>query len=893
MPVAQVLRELKSNRDGLSQREAKRRLRRDGLNKLPEFKTDSLFAIFLHQFKSPFIYILLVAGGLVLATGETVDGFIIIAVLLFNSVIGTIQEGKARNILVALKKITKTQAAVQRDGKEMIIPDENVALGDVVILREGEKVPADAKILCASSLQINESSLTGESLPVHKTEEKSGLHTEDSAVFLKNIVFRGTNVVSGTGKAIVFATGRETSIGKIAEKIAGIEEDLPLKNNIRYLSRIVIGVVGFSILVLALFGYWAGYSIDTIFSVAVSIAVSVIPEGLPIVVTLILARGIWRMGEKKVLVKKMQAIEALGQMKVLVIDKTGTLTKNELIVRDIWTNNKSFQASGEGYDPKGGIFLNDAEVEPLNHEELLLAGKIAAFCGSSHLSLDRRSKIWKVSGDPTEAALLVFSQKMGFKKDDLLSEMPKLDEIPFNYESRYHAVLNQESKKKFLSVVGAPETILKLSPKIWANGKHEALGREERKAMKSIFVAMSRKGLRVLAFAFKNSKNTSLKKSDINELTFAGFFGIGDEVRKNVAESVELVKNAGIRLAMATGDNEMTAGAIAKEAGIYQKGDRIVLGRELEKLNSRQMASRLDSVSIFARVTPFHKLRIIDAYKKRGEVVAMTGDGVNDALSLVSADVGVAMGKIGTEVAKEASDIVLLDDNFGSIVNGVEEGRAIYTNIKKVILYLFSTSIGELLTIFGALFLGMPLPLLAAQILWLNLVTDGFLDVALAMEPKEENILKKSFKSSKKWLIDKLMAVRILTMAIPMAVGTLFLFSRLYQDDLSKAWTVSLTTLAVFQWFNVWNCRSGDKSVFRMNFFSNKYLAGATGIVIGLQLMAVYHPFFQRVLRTVPLNGMDWLVIVFVAFSIVIIEESRKAVYRKFFSCPELLTKKR
>lgn len=872
LPTDDIFKGLKSTRRGLSQKEAKKRLRRDGPNKLPEFKTDSLFIIFLRQFKSPFIYILLVAGGIVFATGEAVDGFIIISVLLLNSIIGTIQEGKARNILLALKKITKTQATVLRDGKETIISDEDVVVGDVVILREGEKVPADGMLLSSISLQIDESSLTGESLPVHKTEDDSD----------KNIVSKGTNIVSGTGTAIIVATGKDTSIGSIAEKIAKVEEELPLKNNIRYLSRLVIGVVGLSVVILAILGLWRGYPVQDIFATAVSIAVSIIPEGLPIVVTLILARGVWRMGERKVLVKKLQAIEALGQMKVMILDKTGTLTRNELVVREIWADGKSFEVSGEGYEPKGEIYLDGKEVEPLNHEELLLAGKIANVCSSSHLAQVGRSRAWKVSGDPTEAALLVYSQKTGFKKEDLESEMPKLDEIPFSYELRYHSVLNQDRKKKFLSVVGAPETVLKLSSKIWLNGKSEILDLKERKKIKSAFADMSKRGLRVLAFSFKHSEDKSLKKSNIGNLVFTGFFGIRDELRKNVAESVSLVKNAGISLVMATGDNEVTAKAIAEEAGIYQKGDGIILGSELDKLSPRQIASKLNAVSIFARVTPFHKLKIIGAYKKRGEVVAMTGDGVNDALSLVSSDVGVAMGKIGTEVAKEASDIVLLDDNFGSIVNGVEEGRSIYKNIKKVILYLFSTSVGELLTIFGALFLGMPLPILAAQILWLNLVTDGFLDMALAMEPNEKGLLTKTFKSSKKWLVDRLMTVRIFTMSIPMAVGTLILFSRFYQDDIAKAWTISLTTLAVFQWFNAWNCRSEDKSIFRTNPFSNKFLVGATGIVIGLQMLAVYNPFFQKVLRTVPLSGREWLIIIAVAFSIIVVEELRKTVYRKF-----------
>jgi len=867
LPIDDIFRELNSSPGGLSGREAKKRLRKNGPNKLPEPKVDSLFVIFLHQFKSPFIYILIAAAGLVFALGEIVDGFIIIFVLLFNSIIGTIQEGKARNILLTLRKFTKAQATVLRDGEEIVVPDEEVVVGDVIVLREGEKVPADGRILDSNSLKIDESSLTGESIPVHKTRED------------KNEVFKGTNIVSGTGTAIVTATGRNTSIGAIAEKISGIKDELPLKNNIRYLSRLVIGVVSFSIFVLAALSLQRGYSVETVFSMAVSIAVSVIPEGLPIVVTLILARGVWRMGKRKVLVKKLQAIEALGQMKVLVLDKTGTLTKNELVVREVRANGKIFEISGEGYNSKGEVFFEGKKVEPLNHEELILSGKISAFCSSAILTQLNQAKIWKVSGDPTEAALLVYSRKMGFKKEDLSSEMPKLDEIPFSYELRYHAVLNKDGERNILSVVGAPENVLELSSKIWMDGKIKKLSSYKKEKIKSEFVEMSRKGLRVLAFSFKYVANKKLKKSDVDNLIFVGFFGIRDELRNHVKRSVSLVKNAGINLVMATGDNEITAKAIAEEAEIYQKGDGIILGQELDKLNSRQILLKLKRVKIFARVTPFHKLKIIDAYKKRGEVVAMTGDGVNDALSLVSADVGVAMGKIGTEVAKEASDIILLDDNFGSIVNGVEEGRNIYKNIKKVILYLFSTSIGELLTILGALFFGMPLPILAAQILWLNLITDGFLDVALAMEPNEKGLLKKSFGSSKKWLIDKIMAVRMFTMSIPMATGTLFLFSQLYQDDLSKALTISLTTLAVFQWFNAWNCRSEDKSIFRMNFFSNRYLIGATGIVIVLQILAVYNPFFQKVLRTVPLGAREWLIIIAIASSIIVIEEVRKILY--------------
>ena len=391
---------------------------------------------------------------------------------------------------------------------------------------------------------------------------------------------------------------------------------------------------------------------------------------------------------------------------------------------------------------------------------------------------------------------------------------------------------------------------------------------------------MSQEGLRVMAFAIDPDTSKTLKPEKVKNLAFVGFYGMKDALRSEAVSALEKAMSAGIRVVMVTGDHKVTAEAIARDAGIYREGDIVLTGQDIDALSEKNLSEKLGLVSIFARVTPEHKLRIIKAYKARGEIVAMTGDGVNDAPSLVAADLGVAMGKIGTEVAKEASDIVLLDDNFGSIVSAVEEGRGIYKTIKKVILYLFSTSTGEVFTIAGALFIGIPLPILPAQIIWLNFVTDGFLDVALAMEPKEKGLLSGNFERPKKYLVDKLMAYRMLLMALPMAIGALYLFAQYYETDIAKAWTMSLTVLAVFQWFNAWNCRSEDKSIFKTNPLSNKFLVGATLAVIGLQLFAVYNPLMQKILRTVPLEATDWLVIIAIAASIVIVEETRKFFYR-------------
>ncbi len=600
-----------------------------------------------------------------------------------------------------------------------------------------------------------------------------------------------------------------------------------------------------------------------------------------IVNILVLATGVWRMSKRNVLVKKLHAVEALGQARVIAVDKTGTITKNEMVIQKVYVDEKFFEVGGIGYEPRGEIKRENNTIDPLNHPELLFTGKIAAFCANARVLFSEEEKTWRVAGDPTEAAMLIFAQKLGFHKDDLERESPLTSEIPFDYKFKYHATIHQTDGQKFLTVVGAPEAVLGLSQKIWHGGKSYHLPEEEKQKLESIFLSLSQEGLRVVALAESREVADTTKPETIDNLTFVGFFGMKDALRPEVAEAMQKAVSAGIRVVMITGDHKVTAQAIAKEAGIYQDGDTILTGPDIDAFSDAKLSEKLVRTSVFARVTPEHKLRIIKAYKARGEIVAMTGDGVNDAPSLVAADLGVAMGRIGTEVAKEASDIVLLDDNFGSIVSAVEEGRSIYKTIKKVILYLFSTSWGETLTIIGALLLGFPLPLLPAQIIWLNFVTDGFLDVALAMEPKEKGLLRGNFERPKKYLIDKLMVQRMFVMAIPMMIGTLFLFKGYFENDIAKAWTISLTTLAVVQWFNAWNCRHESKSIFQINPFSNKFLVGATLIVIFLQLLVIYNPLMQKFLRTTPLELSEWFVIIPIAASIVLVEEIRKFFYRR------------
>lgn len=865
---------------GLSLDTANKRLEQYGPNSLPEEKPRSALRIFINQFQSPLIYILLAASAIVFAMGEIIDGSIILAVLLFNAIVGVIQEGRAQNTLLALKKFVETNATVLRDGKEYIVPDYEVIPGDILILQEGEGIPADARIILSQNLKIDEASLTGESEPIYKsadTMERDDLPMAEQ----KNMAWKGTYVVAGNGRAIVVATGLETTIGRIAKQISSIDTEIPLKTNIRYLSRVIIATVAVIGTVLFIVGILSGHSVKEMFTTVVSLSVSIIPEGLPIVITLVLATGVWRMSKQNALVKKLQAVEALGQAQIIAVDKTGTITKNELIVREAWTDGKLFEIGGIGYEQKGEIKFKENVVSPANHNELLYLGKTASLVAGARISYVEETHEWHITGDPTEAALLVFAEKTGFHKDDFLRESPLISEIPFDYKLKYHATIHQVGESPLLTVAGAPETILTLCTDIRSDGKNHPLSKSEKEKLEGIFTRMSEEGLRVLAIAVRHDAPTQLKTESIHSLSFVGFFGMQDTLRPEVKEAMQRAKEAGVKVVMITGDHKITACAIAKEAGIYREGDTVLTGEEIEAMLNDELADQLAHTTVFARVTPEHKMRIINAYKDRGEIIAMTGDGVNDAPSLVAADLGISMGKIGTEVAKEASDIVLLDDNFGSIVSAIEEGRGIYKTIKRVILYLFSTSAGEVLVISVALFAGYPLPILAAQIIWLNFITDGFLDVALAMEPKEKGLLSEKFERPRKYIVDAHMVRRMLVMAIPMMLGTLFLFSRYFETNIAKAWTISLTTLAVFQWFNAWNCRSENKSIFSMNWLSNKYLVGATFLVIALQIIGIYAPIMQKILRTVPLDFSEWLMIISIAASIIIVEEFRKFFYKK------------
>ncbi len=918
--VQTVLSDLKTSTRGLTEHEVLERAKEYGTNTLPEAPKTSRFTIFLRQFQSSIIYILLIASTVVYILGEHVDASIILAVLIINAIVGTIQEGKAEDTLAALKSFATTTSTVVRDGAEDSIPDTELVVGDIIVLREGDKVGADARLIQITDLLMDESSLTGESEAVEKILEKiedtASLATESFKQ--RNMVFKGTTIQGGFALAVVTAVGVDTVIGNISGELSAITTDVPLKESIKKLSRWIIVIVLLVGVFTFFIGLLKGYSVTAMISIVIAMSVSAIPEGLPITVTLILAAGVYRMGKKNALVKKLQAVEALGHADVIATDKTGTLTMNQMMIQQVFSGGSLYDVSGVGYEPKGTLTKDELDlssggdassgnvgnkvrttIDAKLHNELLMLGKISALVSNSPIVYDESKQIWKrVGGDPTESALTVFSQKLGFLKDEILGEMPLLAEVAFSSDTKYHAVLHKDGIDTFYAVAGAPEVLLNKTQQYLKGNTNHDMTIGDREQIEKAIQTMASQGLRVIALATKkNPPKYAEEVGKLPELVFVGLVGISDALREGIFESVQKAQNAGITIVMITGDYVETAKAIAEKAGIYRAGDIAITGDDLALLTDDRLREVLPKVTVFARVTPEHKFKIVQLYRSLGKIIGMTGDGVNDALSLAAADLGIAMGKTGTEVAKEAADIILLDDNFKSIVSAIEEGRYIYHSIKKVITYLLATSIAEIFIIVGALIAGYPLALQPSQIIWLNFVTDGFLVLALAMEQNfaslgtssrggsatGANILRKPDSKSKS-LVTRSMQIRIVITALTMMIGTLAVFVAYLGNssvgdstaDYIKATTMALTVLAVFQWFNAWSCRSEHHSVFRIPLFSNIYLVWSTGIILVLQLLAVYWAPLQFILKTVPLNGSDWLVVLLVASSVVVVDEVRK-----------------
>lgn len=859
LPKKEIFERFETNDRGLSDQEASRRLGKYGQNKLSEKKRISPLEIFAGQFKNFLIIILLVAATLTFLVyifgdqerSNLIEAILILAIVLMIAVLGFIQEYRAEKSIDALKKLLAFKAKVIRDGNEKEIDTVGLVPGDIVVLEEGEKVPADIRLLEVASLQTNEASLTGESTPVTKIfEELSGdLQLADQ----KNMVFSATAISRGRGKGIVIATGDETQIGKIARSVAETEEEqTPIQKRLDRLAKILgLGTLVISAFVFIFILFFAkGFAdLDLVekllkaFVASVALAVAAIPEGLPAVVTISLAFGTQRMLKKNALVRKLSSIETLGSVDVIAADKTGTLTRGEMTVREIYFDTKVYSVTGNGYDTKGNFDLEGKSTNPSILIPLLEAG---LFCNNAKLV-----EGGKVLGDPTEAALLVSAYKAG------LEESPeRIYEVPFSSERKMMSVAVKKDSNIFIYSKGAPEILLSKCPTIFSGGREVELTNGEKKKILDENSKMANKALRVLGFAYKKVSN--LDKTNLeSDLVFVGLQAMMDPPREKIEELISQATESGIDVIMITGDHLATAVAVANEIGI--RGEAIT-GTDFEKMSDEDFSKKIAKIKIYARVNPEHKFRIVDTLKKHGHLVAMTGDGVNDAPALKRADIGIAMGINGTDVAKEASDMILLDDRFNTIISAIEEGRGIFDNIRKFVNYLLSCNVGEVIVVFLGLILFQDIILTAIMLLWINIVTDGIPAVALGLDPAEKGILRYSPKKFQEQIINKRVWLEIAFFGIALTVATLVLFSINLGESLEEARAAAFIAIVIFELIRLVNIRSDYKIPWTQNLFLPISILTA----ILLQLAIVYVPVLSDLFKLAPIDTFDWVYIVVV-----------------------------
>jgi Ca2+-transporting ATPase len=878
MDLNEVLQRLSSSEHGLGADDIARRLEETGRNVLDVEEALNPLRLLVRQVHNPLIYLLAGASVLSLLVGHQVDAAVIAGVIVLNTVLGFVQEWRAEGAMAALREMASPHARVLRRGEPVDVDAGQVVPGDVLVLETGDRVAADARLLAADALQVDESALTGESVPVAKHPGRVG---EDTPMADRsNVVWMSTSVTGGRGRAVVVATGMRTEIGRIAAAVRLTRrEATPLQKRLKKLGTL-LGAAGLLLAALVfVLGLLRGYDTFEMLMFAVAVAVSAIPEGLPAVISVTLALGVKRMADRHAIIRRMTAVETLGSTTVICSDKTGTITRNQMTVRAIWAGGERFEVTGEGYEPTGELHTPDGEpVRDLpDAVERLLS--IGVLCNNARLREEDRR--WRVDGNPSEGALLVAARKAGLDLARLQEGAPRVAELPFSSETKLMATLHarEHASERMACVKGAPERVLEACSHVLMNGRRIELDQTGRRAVAEISEQMASQALRVMAGAYRDMPEdaAALQQSDVQqELTLAGVWGMLDPPRAESAQAVKDAIRAGIRPVMISGDHAATALAIARQVGITRNG-RAVTGPDIDRMAKPELARAAIEAGVFARVSPAHKLAIMDALKAQGHVVAMTGDGVNDAAALKGADIGVAMGRAGTEVAKEAADMVLTDDNFATIVHAVEEGRVIYSNLRRVVFFLLATNLGEILTLVGALAIGMDLPMTAVMILWVNLVTDGACTVPLGVEPKHRDVLEHPPRNPREFIIDARMALRMLVLTPIMAVGTLGLFWYVRQShDLDYARTVAFTTMAAFQWFQAFNARSEYESVFSIGIFSNAWVLWGVGTAVLLQVGAVHSPLGQLLFGTVALTLTDWLQIALVSSSIWVADETLK-----------------
>jgi len=857
--------------EGLSKDEAKDRLDEYGLNTIKEKKKKSLFSIFISQLKDMLIYVLLGAAGITFFIGEYIDGIIILLVVFLNAVIGVVQEKKASQAIAALKKISSPKALVKRDGKTLEINSEDVVPGDIVILDAGRYVPADIRLTDSANLKIEESSLTGESVPSEK--DHSNVYDDEKIPVgdRKNMAFSSTIVTYGRGEGIVVYTGMDTEIGTIAESLDEDEELTPIQIRLEELGR-VLGFIAVGVCVLIfIIAYLQGKDLFDMFMTAISLAVAAIPEGLAAIVAIVLALGVTRMSKRNAIVKRLPAVETLGSVNIICTDKTGTLTQNKMTVIDFYTYNNEVEVSEE-------------DIKEIDDTEKNLI-KTFVLCSDATLGED------KGTGDPTEIALIELGDKYKLSKKSLNEKFPRVSEKPFDSDRKLMSTLNKEENKFRVNTKGAIDNLLKISTKVLIDGKVQELTSDMKEEFLKVSDRMSENALRVLASAYKYTDEKISPEKMEQDLIFIGFVGMMDPPRTEVKGSILEAKSAGITPIMITGDHKITAFAIAKELEISNSIEETIEGAELNNLSDDELAEVIQQYKVFARVSPEHKVRIVKAYKRNGNIVSMTGDGVNDAPSLQGADIGVAMGITGTDVAKGASDMILTDDNFTTIVHAVEEGRNIYNNIKKSVVFLLSCNLGEVVTILVSILFFWPIPLLPTQILWINLVTDSLPAISLGLDPGDPSVMNKRPRDPDESFFAGGVGFRAAFGGLLIGALTLLAFyiglnshgyspnaENIPENILTYGRTMAFVVLAASQLFYSLSMRNDKKTIFKIGVFSNKYLIGAIVVGLLLQLGVISIPFLAKAFKVVNLSLQDWGTVLILAVIPLILKEISKLI---------------
>ena len=926
-PVDELLGSFHSHLErGLSQSEARERVEKYGANELTEKPRPGFLALLWDQFNNYLVIILVVAAAVSLSLGEVVDSIAILVIVVLNSVVGVVQEAKAEQALAALQKMAAPQAQVIRDGRQVTIPGREIVVGDIVLLEAGNYVPADLRLIESVNLKIEEASLTGESVPVEK--QAGVVLNQDIPLGDRiNTAFMSTLISYGRGRGLVTGTGMNTQIGLIAEMIQSFEsEPTPLQKKLEHLGKVlgtaclgicalvfIYGLVRDTQVSAALGGGFLDYLkaeeqvIVNLFMVAVSLAIAAVPEGLPAIVTICLALGMQRMIKHNALIRKLPAVETLGCATVVCTDKTGTLTQNEMTVVEAWTGGKRLHITGEGYSPEGGFRLGDDDFAARSDADSALMLNAALLCNDALLDEkadDSGTRAWRILGDPTEGALVVAAAKSGFRRDEASRALPRVAEIPFDSDRKRMSTIHRVDEEALRALLpdleiaplslplvafvkGAPDVILELCTQQLEGGQLVPLAESQRAVILEQNHSLASGALRVLAVACRPLAELPAAinpESVETELIFVGLLGMIDPPRPEVIDALKLARGAGLKSIMVTGDYQDTAAAIARDIGLLTPGGLVLTGPEIEQLSDQQLVDRVDQLDVCCRVSPQHKTRIVDALKARGHVVAMTGDGVNDAPALKRANIGIAMGITGSDVAKQTADMILTDDNFASIIAAIEQGRIIYSNIRKFVYFLLACNVGEILIIFGSMVIGLPIPLKPVQLLWLNLVSDGAPALALGLEKGDPDIMTQPPRSPTEPVINREMAIGIGVIGIVDALAILTVFwlaLQRYPEQLVVAQTIAFATLCSSELIRAFTARSERYSIFSIGVFSNRAMVWAVGVSFLLVLMVIYVPFLQPFFDTVALTGSDWLLMLPFFFASPLAMELLKVYFRR------------